>query len=141
MNNKRLHVAFCLLAATLVLTLVGCEGGRSSSSGLPALSSKIRVSLRSSLLDSSTAVLQIQNTSSGALQSLVVTFVNNDSNQQRSHLVGTLESGQSTEIGMLEGWAVEPNETVTISCASHANVKYKTYRTDDGKIGIRETLW
>jgi hypothetical protein len=141
MNSKRLPVAIVLLVGTMVLALAGCGGGGSSSSGLPALSSRIRVSLRASLLDSSTAVLQIQNTSSGELQGLRVTFLNNDTNQQRSHFVGAMEFGKDTEIGMLEGWAVEPNETVTISCTGHTSAKYKTYRTSDGKIGISEAWW
>jgi hypothetical protein len=36
---------------------------------------------------------------------------------------------------------VEPNETVTVFGDGYTGVRYKTYRTEVGKVGIRASWW
>lgn len=106
----------------------------------PSLSDVIRVSVRQSSLNSATAVLQIQSKHSEPLP-LWGAVLNVDSNQRRDFEIGTLEPYQSVEVGMLEiGWAFEPNEVFIIATTPdlpYQMIRFHTYRTDSGSIGIR----
>src|SRR4051812_43509711 len=103
MNN----LGIALLGPALI---AGCDGTDGSGRPpTPSLKSVINVSLRSSLLYPSTSVLQITNTSRTPLPNLLMRFRNLDSQQFKYHKIDRIDSGEKTEVGMLEaGWAFEP---------------------------------
>ena len=78
--------------ATFSLSLVICvayvacnRAPQRDTPAKPSLSNVIHVSIRRSLLDSSTSVLQIHNTSLTPLQGVSVCFTNQDSQQRVFH--------------------------------------------------------
>jgi hypothetical protein len=125
-------IAYCGLI--MVAVLCGC-GPK-----VPSLNEVIHVSVRRSSLDSTTAVLQIQSEHNEAL-TLYGAVLNMDSKQQRKFTIGILEPNQSVELGLLEiGWAFEPNERFFIATTPdqpYKTIRFETYRTDSGSVGIR----
>jgi hypothetical protein len=126
-----------LLAIAL---LSGCGNSRS-------LDNLIHVSIRASSLDTSTGVLQIQsNTDQPILLGML--FENLDNKQQRQYFV-EIKPRQAVEVGILEcGWGFVPNEQILIAKfipgaeereldKTVAPLRYKTYRADQGIIGIK----
>jgi hypothetical protein len=90
---------------------------------------------------SSTSVLQIKNTSQSALPNLIMQLTNLDSKQEKYYRIDRLNPGEQKEIGILEaGWAFEPNEEIFIFMEDgrFIGVIYKTYRAENGSVGIKE---
>jgi len=125
-------MAGCILFAVPFLN--GCG------SKLPSLSEVIHVSVRQSSLDPTTAVLQIKNKHSEPL-TLGGYAYNLDDRQELTFQIGTLEPGQSIELGLLEiGWAFMPNERFAIMTTEdqpYQLIAFETYRADTGSIGIK----
>jgi hypothetical protein len=136
--RTRVLTGIALFVATFPL-LLGC-GHQSGVSSTPSLDTVIDVSIRPSLLDSSTAVLQLKNQSGQSMQ-LRLSVHSNDSNHKTNHSV-TVKARRTEEIGFLEtGWMFEPNETVEISCAGYTSVNYKFFKTEKGTVGIKRSWW
>lgn len=132
-------LCFCCLS---LLMVGGCDSGSPSGSSVPSLGPQLQVSLRPSLLDAKTAVLQIKNITGHQLQNLSLTFRNKDSNQQASYSLANLNAGEAVEIGVLEaGWSFEPNEEIEISHVRYGRAKYTTFRAEDGEVGIKQVWW
>lgn len=131
--------------ATFSLSLVICvayvacnRAPQRDTPSKPSLSNVIHVSIRRSLLDSSTSVLQIHNTSRTPLRGLRVWFTNQDSQQRVSHDIDVINPQQTAEIGTLEcGWALEPNERVFVFQDEYKHLVFTTYRAENGAVGIR----
>jgi len=128
-----------LVGVIAVASISGCgemRGGR----GKRPITDAIHVSIRPSLVNSATGVLQLRNGTNRAL-TVLLQMHNKNSNQRTAHQV---EIGPYTteEIGVLEaGWAFEPNETVEISSTGFDSVTYKTFKTDSGTVGITKAWW
>lgn len=120
---------------------VGCQNtsGRPSA---PSLGPLVTVSMRQSHLFGSSAVLQISNVSSGTLSGITIRFRNLDNNQSGAYNLPPLPRGEMAEVGVLEcGWALEPNEEIEIQHSTYGKLKFTTYKTEKGTVGIRMALW
>lgn len=63
-------------------------------------------------------------------------------NGQASHTILSLAAQETKEVGLLEAdWAIMPNEEIRIGSLTHREVKFTTYRADDGSVGIRQSWW
>jgi len=59
-----------------------------------------------------------------------------------SQIIESLAAQETTEVGMLEAdWAIEPSEEIRITSPTHREVKFTTYRAEDGSVGLRESWW
>ncbi len=126
-------VSLCLLAP---LVSAGCSQSQ------PQLNQVLHVSVRSSFLNPGSSVLQVTNVSAKPLRKVTVWFRNCDSNQQASYQIAELKPSEGREIGILEAaWALAPNEEVTIAADGFTGFRLKTYRADNGTVGIRTPLW
>jgi hypothetical protein len=102
----------------------------------------ISVSVRPSLLDDDTAVLQIHNVSGGTLSGVVIRFHNLDSNQNRDHGLPPVPAGKQVEAGSREcNWAIEPKEEIKIEHSRYGQLAFTAYKTGKGTVGIRKALW
>jgi hypothetical protein len=110
----------------------GCAG----SNDPPSISACIHISVRQSALDSSTAVVQIENLTSEQHR-IVINFANYD-DHQRKLIALDLPPNESSEIGILEGWALLPNETFEITSPGYRGIRFNTYKTDRGSVGIKQ---
>lgn len=129
------HFATISSVIVLIMTLSGCE--RTMPSIEPSITTAIDVSMRPSLLDSSTSVLQLRNVTG---ESLTVQLVmSNEDLNQKAVLDVAIGPYKTEEIGVLEGWSFVPNETVTISCSGYRSVTYRTYRAESGFTGIKKS--
>jgi hypothetical protein len=108
---------------------------------LPSIDNAIHVTIRSSLLGSSTGVLQLKNRTEQKLD-VFLSMENKDSRQSDYHSV-LINPYKMVEVGRLEGWVWVPNETVRIYCEGFDSTTYKTYRTKEGAVGIKRSwfLW
>jgi hypothetical protein len=127
-------------------TIIGCiDTTNPGAPQRPSLKSVIHVSVRRSLLDSSTSVLQISNISQSPLPALIMSFTNLDSKHKQYYKIDLINPGEQLEIGMLEaGWAFEPNEEIYIAIENgqYVGVTLKTYRAENGSVGIKQKgLW
>jgi len=127
----------------IVPMLTGCGETKTTEPAepsLPRIEYAIDATIRPSRLESSTGVLQLTNLTKRKLD-VSLYLENKDSRQWRYHEV-SIDSYRTEEIGMLEAeWKFEPNETVKISCEGYASITYKTYRTEEGRVGIKKSLW
>jgi hypothetical protein len=139
------RVFFLSLTAALAIfpVLVGCGGNEPTKPAeppLPRLEHAIGVSIRTSLLDSSSGVLKLTNRTKGTLDASLL-FKNKDNGQSKSHKV-SIPPFRTEEIGILEAdWKFEPNETIWITCEGFSSMTYKTYRTSEGQVGIKQSWW
>lgn len=134
MIKTRSALACLSLLALLVTT--GC------SPSTPQLKQALHVSVRSSLLGPGTCVLQVTNVTAKPLRKLTVYFRNCDNNQQTYYNIAELKPSELREIGLLEaGWALAPNEEVTIAAEGFTGFRLQTYRADNGMVGIRAPWW
>lgn len=131
-----------VIIIVVCIRMVGCLSHTiASSSSPPSLLTAVHVSMRQSLLDSNTGVLQLENRSSSPISNIVLIFRNLDSREDRRFDIRTLQSREQTEIGALEAaWTFVPNETIDISLqdGSYAPVRFLTYRAEGGQIGLRQ---
>jgi hypothetical protein len=124
-----------ILATFLLSCLYGCDSQTAEQYERKLITTYVHVSVRGSLLDSSTAVLQLQNLTDES-RSIVVNFYNHESRQAKTIAVDLSPMGNS-EIGILEGWALKPSETFEITCAGYRSVSFNTYQTERGSVGIK----
>lgn len=130
---RSMQLMFCLFVGVLSL---GCGNPSASNPQKRQVHEVIHVSIRPSLLNSSTSVLQLKNSTDQPLGPLLVSFENLDSKQRTSVVVKELEPGKLHEIGAIEGWSVEPNDAIQLFMDGYSQSRYKTYRSKDGKVGI-----
>jgi len=106
------------------------------------LADVLEVSIRPSLLYSSTGVLFVRNRSVHSLKGIRLAIRNIDSNKSTTHIIASLDYGGTTEVGMIEAnWAFEPNEEIEFTLDGYRSVTSRTFTTDKGTVGIRKPLW
>lgn len=126
------RVAVPIAISCLGMAMSGC----SSEPSLPPISHALHVSIRESLLDSSTGVLQLQNRSSRVI-TIGIYIRNEDYNQDRGQRL-VLKPQEKLELGRLEiNWVFVPNETIMIVGEGYKAVEYRTFRTQEGNVGIK----
>lgn len=128
------------LAVLLLLAVsgaIGCNQSEANTQTAPSnpVTNGLQISHRYSILNSSTAVLQLQNITSGPLSGVTIHYYNQDSGETMGYTVGTINPGRQKEIGVLEsGWSIEPNEIVTISAYGYDAVKYYFWLDNRGQL-------
>jgi hypothetical protein len=113
----------------------GCDSDSADRFDRALISTYLHVSIRPSLLNSSTGVLQLRNITDKP-RALTIYFRNFDSNQTNS-INENLDPNETVEIGALEGWCLEPNETFEITSPGYFSVIYDTYKAENGSIGFK----
>jgi hypothetical protein len=64
-------------------------------------------------------VAVLTNTSRSTLWRVKISCESHDLHQAKTFTIAAWESGETYEIGWMEGWVFVPGETVTISCESY----------------------
>lgn len=137
-----IRVVLSILGSVIFLT--GCNNEERL-----RLSDVIHVSMRSSLLDSSTGVLQITNNSSESI--VLFLSIKNLENLQMKQSTQIFKPNETKELGRIEiSWEFVPNEKIDIlkvvldtngkSLApdnKYSVLSYKTYRTSEGEVGLK----
>lgn len=126
-----------LAVLCLPILCMGCDVKTSPGPIAPTVSSVISVTTRKSFLDSSSGVLQLTNTSQKPIGKITVWFRNKDTKTEATVVIGAIDPGKTAEIGMLEGWALEPNESVVLYLDGYTKSSYSTYQGANGNVGIR----
>lgn len=144
-----MHKRPCVLAG-LCLALLSATTGCYWTNGKwsftrpskPPLNQVLHISVRSSLLSPGTAVLQVTNVSAKPVGKLTFYFRNRDNNQQASYQITEIKPSEGREIGVLQvGWALEPNEEITVVAEGFTGFRLETYWADNGTVGIRTPWW
>lgn len=123
----------CIVVCLIVVAQMDKNSRRNGS--LPSASDAVHVAMRSSLLGSSSGVLQITNIT-GQTRKVRVLIKNLD-NQQTAYFEMSVAAQQTWDIGWTYGWSFEPHEEVTIYADGYNSAQWLTTKMDDGGVGIR----
>jgi hypothetical protein len=91
------------------------------------------------MLSPGTGVLRLTNVSEKEFVGFAKVW-NNDS-KQSYYWILKLPAKATTEIGINEGWAFEPNETILISGDGYVDGYLYTYKAESGSVGIKEAWY
>lgn len=103
----------------------------------PSITNIVELGWRKSLLASGTGVLQIKNISNNTTPSIWVSYKNNDSDNTDDYEVGSLDTDEMEEVGILEsGWVIEPNEVITVYADGYKSKSLYSYEDSKGELKI-----
>jgi hypothetical protein len=121
------------LGLFLVLSiLVGCVDDASQPSPVTSL---VDFHWRQSLLLGDTGVLQITNKTGKPTPTLLLDYKSQDSGEKLTYCVDAIGPYATVEVGVLEsGWAIEPNEVVTVSATGYTPRSLYFYKDKKGEM-------
>jgi hypothetical protein len=101
----------------------------------PSIATVVYVSMRASVLGSSSGVLQIDNLSGRRLP--VSVLVRNKENQQVKSFEMTIDPRSTWDIGWTYGWDFQPNEEIFLNSQEYQGAFWETTRMENGGVGVQ----
>ena len=140
-SNTGLNKNIGCLPGAFILLLVGAIliFALNRSDGTNPITNVLDVSWRYSMLNSGTGVLQIKNITKSPISGVTIDYYNQDNKQKQSYTVGKINGFAEIEVGILEsGWAIEPNEVITVNAAYYNSVAIYFWKDAEGNLTYEE---